>query len=146
MDDKWARRRAARRNLARPSARPRCIRISWALWLGHGIIWLLLGLAYLVAGSPTGGGALVLGVFSLLGAVNLRDGFHGPRYVLTGLGIIGLTLLLGVDDPAATVLPAVVPAIALGGSAVAAAVLMWLPDANRYVRQTRADFQANSNK
>ena len=90
-------------------------------------------------------------MFALVGAFSLRDGYQGPRYVLTFFGIVGLLSLLSIRDLTAargseTVWPAVVLLVLVGVSSLAATILMWLPDANRYVWQTRADYRPDSNK
>ncbi|RZQ63849.1 hypothetical protein [Amycolatopsis suaedae] len=101
----------------------------------------------LVDGTRAAGGVMALGALTVFGALSLRRGFQGPRYVLTLLGIVGLVSIFGLTDTPANVDSGawlvVVIFCLLSGSSVAATILMWLPEASLYVRRTRQGYQEN---
>ncbi|MFI9383193.1 hypothetical protein [Kutzneria sp. NPDC052558] len=117
--------------------RPAGLRWSVGLWTWMAALFLLIGFASRTTSLPA---SLGLALWIGLGAVFLRSGRRGARYVLTATAVLLLVpafsgvVALGEDAGAGPVLLGLLLVVV---PLVAAAVLMWLPSTGQYFRQLR---------
>ena len=120
-DDKWERRRAARRSTpATEIERPWCVDRSF-------VFWMLIGV-------PTAIG--LIGIVIILAAFNMRAGYRGARVMLTVIGA-GSFLTPVVVVTAVVSSGNAWPGLLLlipSGVIITATVLMWRPEASEYFR------------
>jgi hypothetical protein len=116
--------------------RPAGLRWSVGLWVWTATLFLLLGFLSRTGSLPV---SLGLALWIGLGAVFLRSGRRGARYVLTATAALLLgPMLFGVVELGdAGVGPILLGLLLVVVPLVAAAGLMWLPSTGQYFRQLR---------
>ncbi|WP_143261978.1 hypothetical protein [Allokutzneria sp. NRRL B-24872] len=122
-----------------PAHRPRSVEAAVLAWAAVGALALVFGVANLLSGTdpaaPANSAALFGGLTVLWCAKNLRSGWRGPRiYLALAAPVLAYLVAAALVSGRALSSPALVLLLA-GPLAVAGTVLMFLPEANAYVRE-----------
>ncbi|WP_344880672.1 hypothetical protein [Allokutzneria multivorans] len=125
--------------MTEPAHRPRSVEAAVLAWAAVGVLALLFLVVNLFSGvdpaAPANSAALFGGLTVLWCANNLRSGWRGPRiYLALAAPVLAYLVITALVSSPALSLPALV-FLPAGPLAVTGAVLMFLPEANAYVRE-----------